>query len=430
LPEKALNGGSVQPPLAIDRVERARGQGDQVRLRLSGHWLTARDVADLDALLVVQIDGRRHRFPAARHADGDASAADGWAASFTVPDWAVPDQIGQASLWVGTSIVPVPPPGTTAEELAATAPARPPESELGAEPSALAVPPAGGSGASGDIGRSGPLAEVLLKETVAALHVELERRATEVARLRGALAHARAELDSRGQREGQLESAHAELRHELGELMSAVTRQRAEFEQQLSAARAGAEEHERQRDRIGIERDEARAERDAARAELERARAETETARHEIEQLRAELEAQLSRVRDDTEARLSAARAELDVHLQTARHEFEQQAAAIRNQGDAEAARLDERLAEATAGERRRAQEAVALREQLATAQISRDAALSEAEGLRGELERLGTELSVTREQASGPGADLGEAQQLLADARALTEQLRGASSI
>jgi hypothetical protein len=430
LPEKALNGESVQPPLAIDRVERARGQGDQVRLRLSGHWLTARDVADLDALLVVQIHGRRHRFPAARQAEPQASGADGWAASFTLPDWAVPDQIGQASLWVGTSVVPVPPPGTTAEELSATAPARPPESELEVGSSAPAAPPAGGTGASGDAGRSGPLSEALLKETVSALHAELEQRATEVARLRGALAHTRSELDSRGQRQGQLESAHAELRHELGELMSAVTRQRTAFEQRLSAAQSGADEHERERERMSTERDEARVERDQARADAQRARAETETARHEIEQLRGELEAQLSRVRDETESRLGAARAELDDHLQTARHEFEQQAAVIRAQADAEAGRLDERLAEATAAERRRSHEAASLREQLAAAQISRDAALSEAEGLRGELERLGTELSVTREQASGPGADLGEAQQLLADARALTEQLRGSSSI
>jgi hypothetical protein len=45
--------------------------------------------------------------------------------------------------------------------------------------------------------------------------------------------------------------------------------------------------------------------------------------------------------------------------------------------------------------------------------------------GLRAELERLGTELAATRERVGAESGDLGEAQQLLADARALADQLR-----
>jgi chromosome segregation ATPase len=67
-----------------------------------------------------------------------------------------------------------------------------------------------------------------------------------------------------------------------------------------------------------------------------------------------------------------------------------------------------------------------ALREQLAAAQVSREAAAGEVAGLRAELDRLGSELAVSREQMSAHGGDLGEAQRLLTDARALTEQLRG----
>jgi hypothetical protein len=59
---------------------------------------------------------------------------------------------------------------------------------------------------------------------------------------------------------------------------------------------------------------------------------------------------------------------------------------------------------------------------------VARDAAAGEVGGLRGELERLGSELAITRERYSAQGGDLGEAQRLLADARALTEQLRGQS--
>jgi hypothetical protein len=45
---------------------------------------------------------------------------------------------------------------------------------------------------------------------------------------------------------------------------------------------------------------------------------------------------------------------------------------------------------------------------------------------LRAELSRLGSELAVTREQADAGDSELGAAQQLLEDARALTAQLRG----
>ena len=75
-----------------------------------------------------------------------------------------------------------------------------------------------------------------------------------------------------------------------------------------------------------------------------------------------------------------------------------------------------------------RAQEAASLREQLAITSISRDAAVAEAGGLRAELSRIGSELAVTREQAGAGEGELGAAQQLLEDARALTAQLRGQS--
>ena len=60
---------------------------------------------------------------------------------------------------------------------------------------------------------------------------------------------------------------------------------------------------------------------------------------------------------------------------------------------------------------------------------MSRDAAAGEVAGLRAELERLGSELAITREHQSAQGADLGEAQRLLAEARSLSEQLRSQSS-
>ena len=103
-------------PVAIDRVERSRGEGDGIRLRLTGRWLGPGDPADLDPLLVVTIDGRRHRFAAMRNDDGtDQQAAGRWEATFDLPAWAEPTCPGQAALWLGDSVVPAPPPGTAAD---------------------------------------------------------------------------------------------------------------------------------------------------------------------------------------------------------------------------------------------------------------------------------------------------------------------------
>jgi hypothetical protein len=64
--------------------------------------------------------------------------------------------------------------------------------------------------------------------------------------------------------------------------------------------------------------------------------------------------------------------------------------------------------------------------EELAAVTVARDAAVSEIAGLRTELERLGTALAATRERVGAEGGDLGSAHRLLADARALAEELRG----
>src|SRR6202020_3321040 len=87
-----------------------------------------------------------------------------------------------------------------------------------------------------DTGRTGPLAELLFKESVSALHAELEQRSAEVARLQGSLADAMSELEARSSRQMALESAHGDLRGELQELMSAVAAQRDDYERRLSEA--------------------------------------------------------------------------------------------------------------------------------------------------------------------------------------------------
>ena len=70
---------------------------------------------------------------------------------------------------------------------------------------------------------------------MAALHVELEQRTAEAARLRGALGDARSELDARASTQSELETTLGELGVELRRLMAAVEEQRAELDEQRRA---------------------------------------------------------------------------------------------------------------------------------------------------------------------------------------------------
>jgi uncharacterized coiled-coil DUF342 family protein len=396
--------------LTIDRVERSRAKKDQVRLRVSGHWL-AEEPPVPEALLVVHAHGRRYRFAAGR--DKHHAAADGagtaFAASFTIPDWAVPEQSGQAVLWVGDVVVAVPPPGTLMPSQIA------PPIVASTEPPVIS-PDAQAPPVISEAGRSGPLADLLYKETVSALRSELEQRAIDLARLRGQLAQSRSDLESRSGSHAGLETAHAQLREELERLTGAVDRQRDEFEQRTAV--------------LLQERDEARREADAAAKRLERERADADARLTEararfddhLATARLEFDQQLTAVRAEAEAELDRNRAENEAMLGAARAQAESRAAAA----EAQAMSLSERVAALSAAQPRLAQEAAALREELAAAHIAREAAFTEADGLRSELDRLGAELAVTRERGTTAGSDLSEAEQLLADARALTERLRG----
>ena len=154
-----------------------------------------------------------------------------WEATFNLPSWAEPNREGQAALWVGTAVVPVPLPAPRSTFAAPAPPA--PGSPEGLRPGEL-------PDSVVDTGRTGPLAELLFKESVSALHAELEQRSTDVARLQGSLADAQSELEARTAMQAALESAHGDLRGELQELMSAVGVQREDFEKRLGDRRGPA----------------------------------------------------------------------------------------------------------------------------------------------------------------------------------------------
>jgi hypothetical protein len=274
----------VGSPLEIARIESSRADGDTVALRLSGRWLDPAQ-ADEEELLVVQVQGRRHRFPAIR--DPQSAGSEGWSASFTLPHWAEPRHDGQAALWLGSSVIPVPPAGSApapgevqplrepapSHEVKAPPPPSPPPSVPDAEPP-----------------RSGPLADLLLKETVAALHAELEQRTTETVRLRGSLADARSEVESRTASQAALEATQQELRVQLERLTTGVQRHRAELE----AARDGqAGEAAALREQLaGVQAlaDRGAAEATRLREDLAAAKVARDAAQSEVAGLRAELQ--------------------------------------------------------------------------------------------------------------------------------------------
>ncbi|MGB9186178.1 MAG: hypothetical protein WCB67_19175 [Solirubrobacteraceae bacterium] len=392
---------SVPTPLEIDDVQSARVAAGETRLTLSGRWLSS-DKPSLaqEPLLVVQVEGRRHRFTPEAGTDTGSPTGE-WRASFVLPAWAEPRRAGQAAVWVGDAVIALPAihagrggsAAGTPPALAGAVPVDAPGREMTEAPSfdrgvpdrapspvTHDVPPF--AEPAGDAPRSGPLADLLLKETVAALHAELEQRGTEVAQLRSALAGAHSELEARGATRSELESTLGQLGSELRRLMEAVDDQRRELDQRHT--------------------------------EAERERAEFEQRLNELAASRDQLAAELAATRDQQAAELATMR---DRHVA--------EVAAARDEHAEEVGALRERLADAETRLERRNAETVAVREELVAVTVSREAARSEVAGLRSELERLGAELAVTREQAISEAGDLGEANRLLADAKALAEELR-----
>ena len=389
-------------PLEIDRVQGSRPSAGEIRLSLTGVWHGPGESSDQEPLLVVQLEGRRHRFPADRHDWSSELPAGRWQATFSVPDWAEPRHEGQAAVWIGDAVVPVPPLHSSHHvppALAAAVPGREDVTQAEVEGHAGQGQPQPALEAHDprfalsmpEAPRSGPLADLLLKETVAALHVELEQRNAEAARLRGELGDARSELATRGSTQSELETALSELGVELRHLRAAAEERRVELDEQRGRAEEERKEFERRLGELteGHERELAQvadqaAELTAARDALAAVRQELGAAREELSELRAgsrAREAELSRARDEA----------------AAAHARSQQQGA----------------------------ETAALREELAASHVAREAAISEAAALQGEISRIGAELAVTRERVSSESGDLGQANRLLADARALAEELR-----
>jgi hypothetical protein len=406
--------------LRIERANSWRIDDETVLVSLSGRWSGPAHESAGDELLVVEVSGRRYRYPARSQGAESPMAVAGprfWTASFELPAWAEPRSAGQASVWIGSSAIEVPPvgrePEAGREATSAPAPAhalqfaQAPAADSPSWPAPAPVRPRGEPAAEDS--RSGPLAELLLRETVSGLRSELRARAIELGQARGALADARARLDAGAASQEQMNATHAELRAELRQLSELVEHEgvrRAELERARDAERVTASRQLEDYERSVGDLEQLVSERDAA---LELLVSERDAA---LELLVSERDAAVEQAMSERDAALEQA-SERDAALQelamlraSTQHDVE-----AREDLECRAGQLSDELVQAQA--------------ELAAANASRDGALSEATGLRVELDRLGGELAGAREQLGRRGGELGQARALLADARALAARLR-----
>jgi hypothetical protein len=287
--------------VGIETVEWAAETGGNLTLRITGRWRRRRPAATGQPTLMIEAEGRRHRFPALPEPPSLGGTGPGvWRLSFTVPGWMAPD-LGRTWLQLGTVVVPlpvaVPAPG---EVLASWAEPRPdPSGGAGPRPEASASEPT-----EPEPEPTPPLAAVPPLPEPPPPELPLAARVSELASrvesLEHELADARTERDrlaetaaegERGRRRAE-QRAHAEqaLRQDIAQQLEASARE-AERARQAMGDLAAAE------DRIRT-----------LEEELHRARRRSD----EAEQLAAAAQAardRAERQRDDRERELAAARA-------------------------------------------------------------------------------------------------------------------------
>src|SRR6185437_7016648 len=150
-------GGFIRPPrdvpsrtmselpgtsaVSIESVEWSAEGAGNLTVRITGRWRRRRPVSTGQPTLVIEAEGRRHRYPAMPEPPSVGGTGPGvWRLSFTIPGWMAPE-LGRTWLQFGTVIVPlpiaVPAPGEGSVGDIAAAPEPPPAPP----PSERAPPP-------------------------------------------------------------------------------------------------------------------------------------------------------------------------------------------------------------------------------------------------------------------------------------------------
>jgi hypothetical protein len=280
--------------VGIETVEWLAESGGNLTVRITGRWRRRRPVTSGPPTLVIEAEGRRHRYPAMPEPPSLAGTGPGvWRLSFTVPGWLAPD-LGRTWLQFGTVIVPlpvaVPAPGEGRPDQLDDSPAgsppppvRPAEPEAGRPPRAeLPEPPTLEPGPERDSparpSDAAPAPTPAYGPEVAELAsrvAALERELDDTRAGRDELAASLADRD-RSRRIAE-QRAHAEqaLRQDLARQLSVSVRE-AERTRQAMGELAGAEERIRalERELVEARRRSDEAEQVAAAAAVARERAE------------------------------------------------------------------------------------------------------------------------------------------------------------
>jgi hypothetical protein len=94
--------------VGIETVEWFAESGGNLTVRITGRWRRRRPASTGQPTLVVEAEGRRHRFPAMPEPPSLGGIGPGmWRLSFSVPGWLAPDLGGRAWLQIGTAVVPL-----------------------------------------------------------------------------------------------------------------------------------------------------------------------------------------------------------------------------------------------------------------------------------------------------------------------------------
>jgi hypothetical protein len=94
--------------VSIESVEWSAESGGNLTVRITGRWRRRRPVSTGQPTLVIEAEGRRHRYPAMPEPPSLGGTGPGvWRLSFTIPGWMAPE-LGRTWLQFGTVIVPLP----------------------------------------------------------------------------------------------------------------------------------------------------------------------------------------------------------------------------------------------------------------------------------------------------------------------------------